>query len=391
MSALFNRVPVSLKWFNWGMFLLSEHNAFDYLVNLGICDRQHRPIEILPLRGKNLNLHLKFADSPGWLVKQEVMDQQGCSELFLGEWAVQDLINNTHRLAPLRTFIPPIVHYDPEAAILVSQFLEGHQNLESYDQLWDCPFGRDIAASLGRNLGTLHQLTYQPNGTEIRDHLECLYPDAVRSSPPSSFSALRPFIPEMLGWVRQDALTFFRWYQSQPPLIQALETLSKTWSACCLTHQDLQFGNWLLNRETRSLQLIDWEHAGWGDPLTDLATLLTHPLQLWLSQLPPPSFGSWQQRCDAATLPFEKIQPSLMAIASSYFEAFPEALSESTLPESTLPRVLQWTGRRLIDEVETRIQYHFAIGPVEANLLHFAQQLILHPDGLVPVLFNQAL
>ena len=368
------------------MFLLSEQNAFDYLVDLGICDRQHLPVEVLPLPGKNLNLHLKFVGSPDWLVKQEVMDQQGCSELFLGEWAVQDLINHTHRLAPLRTFIPPIVHYDPSSAILVSQFLAGYQNLDSYYQSLNCPFDRDIAAALGRHLGTLHQLTYQPGKTEIRDYLERLYPDAVRSNPPSSFSALRPFIPEMFGWVRQDTLTFFQWYQSQPPLIQALETLSKTWSACCLTHQDLQFGNWLLHRETRSLQLIDWEHVGWGDPLTDLATLLANPLELWLSQLPPASFGSWQQRCDAASLPFDRIQPSLMAIASSYFEAFPESLSEFALP-----RILQWTGRRLIDEVETRIQYHCAIGPVEANLLHFAQQLILHPDVLVPVFFDQAL
>ena len=366
------------------MFILSEQNAFSYLVSLGICDHQTTPIDILPLPGKNLNLHLKFADSPDWLVKQEVTDQQGCCELFMGEWAVQDLINSTSSLTPLRTFIPPIVHYDRSAAILVSQFLEGHQNLELYDQALDCPFDREIATMLGLHLGTLHQLTYQPGETTIRDQLERLYPDAIRSNPPSDFLALKPFIPEQFGWLRQDALTFFRWYQSQPDLIQALETLSKTWSACCLTHQDLQFGNWLVSSETRSLQLIDWEHVGWGDPLTDLATLLTYPLLRWLSQLPPPNFGSWQQRCDAASLPFDTLQPSLVALVSSYFEAFPEALSKDALL-----RVSQWMGRRLIHEVETHIQYHCPIGAVEANLLHFAQQLILHPNVLVPVLFDR--
>ena len=366
------------------MFVLSEQNAFAYLVSLGICDRQNIPIEIRPLPGKNLNLHLKFANSPDWLVKQEVIDQQGCCELFMGEWAVQDLINSIPRLAPLRTFIPPIIHYDRSAAILVSQFLEGHQNLELYCEALDCPFDREIAAMLGRHLGTLHRLTYQSGETVIRDHLERLYPDAVRSSPPSDFLVLEPFIPEQFGWLRKDALTFFRWYQSQPDLIQALEILSKTWSACCLTHQDLQFGNWLINCETRSLQLIDWERGGWGDPLTDLATLLTYPLQQWLSSLPSPAFGSWQQRCDAASLPFDRLQPSLIALTSSYFEVFPEAWSKDALP-----RVLQWMGRRLIYEVETYIQYHCPIGAVEANLLHFAQQLILHPDVLVPVLFDQ--
>ena len=221
------------------MFLLSEQNAFAYLVSLGICDRQNIPIEILPLPGKNLNLHLKFANSQDWLIKQEVIDQRGCCELFVGEWAVQYLINSTPNLASLRKFVPPIVHYDRSAAILVSQFLEGHQNLELYYQALDCPFDREVATTLGEHLGTLHRLTHQSGETMIRDHLECLYPDAVRSNPPSSFLALEPFIPEQFGWLRQDALTFFRWYQSQPSLIKALETLSKTWSACCLTHQDV--------------------------------------------------------------------------------------------------------------------------------------------------------
>ena len=366
------------------MFRLSEQNAFAYLVDLGICDRESIPIDILPLPGKNLSLHLKFANSPGWLVKQEVIDQQGCCELFLAEWAVQDLINSIPSLAPLRTFVPPIAHYDRSAAVLVSQFLEEHQSLELYSQALDCPLDRETAAMMGRYLGTLHRLTHQSDGTMICDHLERLCPIAVRSNPPSDFLALEPFVPEQFGWLRQDALTFFRWYQSQPDLIQALETLSKTWSACCLTHQDLQFGNWLINRETRSLQLIDWERGGWGDPLTDLATLLTYPLQQWLSSLPPPTFGSWQQRCDAASFPFDTLQSSLVALTSSYFVAFPEALLKDALP-----RILQWMGRRLIYEVETHIQYHCPIGAVEANLLHFAQQLILHPDVLVPVLFDQ--
>jgi hypothetical protein len=364
------------------MFLISEENAFSYLVNLGFCKPDRPPIEVLPLPGKNLNLHLKFPDSPDWLIKQEIMDQQGCDELFLGEWAVHKLIAHIDRLAPLRTFIPPIAHYDRSAAILVSRFLTQHENLGDYFEVQDGVFDRTIAADLGQRLGMLHRLTFQQQGD--RDYLESLYPDIMRSRVPSEFSPLKPFVPEMFGWVRNDALMFFRWYQNQPQVIQALETLAKTWTGCCLTHQDLQFGNWLIQPETRSLQLIDWERFGWGDPLTDLANLLINPLQVWIRSLPPPTAGTWEQRCNAASIPFDVIQPGLIALIDAYFTEFPQVLSTECLP-----RILQWMGRRLIYEVETSIQYHLPIGTLDANLLHFAQQLILYPDVVVSIFFDR--
>jgi hypothetical protein len=360
------------------MFILSENTAFHYLTDLGLCNGDRPPIEVLPLPGKNLNLHLKFEHSTDWLIKQETMDQHGCDDLFLGEWAVQDLINHTDRLTPLRAFIPPIVHYDRGSSILVSHFLEHHQSLDDY-----CESGIEtsIASTLGQHLGMLHRLTFRQEADG--EHLRSIHPALVPSQCPSEFSPLRPFIPEMFGWVRSDALTFFRWYQNQPLLIDALDSLSKTWSASCLTHQDLQLGNWLVHPESRSVQLIDWEHVGWGDPLTDVADLLTDPLQRWLSGLPPPTAGTWQERCDRAIVPFHRIQTCITTLVDAYFSAFPEALSAIALP-----RILQWVGRSLIRDVEVRIQYHRRIGATEANWLHFAQQLILYPEVFVSVFFD---
>ncbi len=365
------------------MFILSENNAFTYIKDLGICQSDRPPVSIHPLPGKNLNLHLKFENSTDWLVKQETMDQHGCNELFLGEWAVQDLINQTDRLSPLRSFIPPIAHYDRESSILVSPFLTHYENLHDYCEERS-GLKTSIASSLGQHLGQMHRLTY--GQSRDREHLRSIEQSLIPSDCPAECSPLRPFIPEMFGWVRSDALTFFRWYQNQPQLINELETLSKTWSACCLTHQDLQFGNWLIHPDTRSLQLIDWEHVGWGDPLTDLANLLTDPLQHWLKGLPPPTAGTWQERCDRAVLPFDKIQICVIALVDSYIAEFPDGLSSNKFA-----RLLQWIGRNLIYEVEVRIQYHHRIGTIEANWLHFAQQLILYPDALVSVLFDRDL
>lgn len=364
------------------MNVLSEDNVFSYLVEKGFCEGDRLPLEVLPLPGKNLNFRVKFADSIDWIIKQETHDQHGCNELFLGEWAVQDLIDRTPRLAALRTFIPPVAHYDRENAILVSHFLVNHDNLWSYYDSLDCPFDATIAHRLGSHLGKLHHLTFQQ--TLDRDHLKAIDPDLIPSHCPSDFAPVERFIPEMWGWIRNDSIPFFKWYQNQPELQTALETLEQTWQASCLTHQDLQFGNCLFNPETRSIQLIDWEKVCWGDPSTDIANLFGTYLHLWLESLPPPHHGNWKQRCSDATIPLATIQPSLIAVIEGYFESFPLEQSQMKLSQ-----ILQWAGRYLIHKVETHIQYHRLIGSSEANFLHFAQQLILHPDLLLPMLLDR--
>jgi hypothetical protein len=82
--------------------------------------------------------------------------------------------------------------------------------------------------------------------------------------------------------------------------------------------------------------------------MTDVANLLASYLQLWLESLPPLQFGTWQARCEAATIPIAQIQHHLIALMEAYGAAAPDVASLlklaspsslTSLP-SHLPRIL---------------------------------------------------
>jgi thiamine kinase-like enzyme len=384
------------------MFRLSKDNVFSYLIkqNLFLAE-DAPPIDVHPLSGKNLNLRLKFADGSDWLVKQEIITQSGgvadCAEEFLGEWAVQSLLQQMPELSALSGLIPPLRCYDRENAILVGTYLSNYVNLSDYYDQDDCAYSATLAGSVGDCLGRLHQLT--DNQRHHADWLErTRWLDSVC---PRAIAPVSPFTPAMFGRLRDDAITFFRWYQNQPEVDAAIVELAASWQGRCLVHQDLRLENWLLHQDYPGslgsdpvngllggdrdpVQLIDWEKVGWGDPLTDLANLISMYLLLWLDSIPPKFVGDWSQRLAAATVPLKLLQPSLQMLVAQYRQAFPAVADR---PDWEV-RLIQWMGRYLIGEVETDIAYHRPMGSRAVLMLQMAKQCLLQPQVLYMSIFG---
>lgn len=370
------------------MKLLSAQTVFSYLIEQNLClPEDDAPVAILPLSGKNMNLRLRFANGQDLIVKQETHDQHGCANEFASEWAAQ-LIFQRPELQVLRNFIPRLQHYDAQHSVLVGPYLSDYDNLADYYESGDAvivdPFAPAIAQAIGQQLGQLHRLTWRND--DCRTALQAQSPDLILSQCPSSLAPIGPLSPEIFGWVRDDGLVFFRWYQSQPELIAALQVLADNWRSDCLIHRDLKFGNWLLHHEWQSqlaqkapnhtLQLIDWEKMGWGDPIADLAQMIAAYLALWLDSIPSLPDADWSQRLAAATVPIAAIQPSLKALLQSYFAVFPELLANHGQPPDQL---WPWVGRYLIHLIERDVEYHEPLDATSVGQLQLAKQFILQP------------
>jgi hypothetical protein len=386
------------------MKLLSTQTVFSYLIEQNLClAEDDAPIAILPLSGKNMNLRLKFA-------KQEAHHQHGCSHEFANEWAAQ-LIFQQPELQSLRNFIPRLQHYDAQHSVLVGPYLSDYDNLSDYYDCGDGDGGDDgdgddsvapvmpqfdpaIARSIGQQLGQLHRLTWQNDN--CRAALQAQSSDLIIADCPMNLAPIEPLSPEIFGWVRDDGLMFFRWYQSQPELIATLQALAAQWQPTCVIHQDLKFGNWLLHRDwqlqlpqalsTATLQLIDWEKMGWGDPIGDLAQMLAAYLELWLDSIPAATEGNWADRLAAAAVPIAAICPSIKRLLRSYFGIFPELL---VAPHQPPDRLWQWVGRYLIAQVQRDIEYHEPLDGVAVGKLQLAKQFILQPRATSSQLLTQ--
>jgi Phosphotransferase enzyme family len=378
-------------------FLLSSQNVFQYLTEQRIWSLQpNPPSQVKPKGGKNFNLLVSFSEGYHFLVKQERHDLEGKTDgEFWHEWAIHEFLNLFPELGFLCSFISEIVHFDPDRSILVLDYLDDYCDLtDFYHQ--ECTFPAEIAASVGTMLATIHRTILDRQ--DYKDFFSQKKWDKVCvESIPSIFHGLSRVSSEVFGMVRTNCLDFFRLYQRDEHLGQAIAQLKDAWEPCCLIHNDLRLCNFLLHLDWESIQaqakpgnpniirLIDWEKFTWGDPAFDLGTVIAGYLGIWLDSLIiNPEIGIDTALRLAAT-PLEHLQPSLIAFIRAYFESFP-ALHERR--PNVMAYVMQFAGVVLIRKILVKLDHRSAFGNTEICMLHVAKTLLCDPEKSIPTIFG---
>src|SRR5262249_41759348 len=98
------------------------------------------------------------------------------------------------------------------------------------------------------------------------------------------------------------------------------------WKTDKFIHMDLRWSNCFLPRPELKkgagvdpcLNIVDWELAGWGDPLWDVGTILSNFLSFWVSGIPVTGGCHPDRYLDAAEVPLERLRPAMRAFWLSY-------------------------------------------------------------------------
>lgn len=411
------------------MFLLNDQNVFQYLVEQKVIkpDKQKQGL-IESKICKNFNLLIHFPDHRHLLVKQEPHDQNGNTHQdFLHEWQVYQLVRSQLELNHIQPLLSEAIHFDSTHAILVFNYRVDYCDLEDFyaqNQAQACRFPRSIAAALGTTLAEVHRATFDRQDYQkflaVRDRdgeaeeidqeeRDDENPDGeITESVPDLKADLEKLTPEIFGTVSADGLKFYELYQRYDSLGQAIRDLNAAYEPCCLTHNDLKLSNVLLHLEWESLlrlgdrscldsasvqgtggdsplRLIDWEKWDWGDPASDLGTLIASYLKLWLKSLMVRSSIPLDMALQLAPLPLEWVQPSIVALTQSYLAHFPEILKHSP---NFLRRTMQFAGLSLIESIQTKLHYYEPFGNIEICMLQVAKTLLCHPLESVPIVFG---
>lgn len=376
------------------MFLLSSENVFAYLSEHSLFDLETlKQSQIEPKSAKNFNLLLSLRDGRRLLVKQERVNAQGkTAGEFSHEWRIQEITKNFAELDILRAYLPEILHFNPEASILVFNYLNDYRDLADF-YAKTTVFSPIIATTIGTILATLHRSTYDRQDYQdyFSQNLDSVY------SPASFLQGLERISPNVFGLVPADGLKFFALYQRFDSLGQAIAQLVNTFNPCCLVHNDLKLNNVLLHTEwekilTRAepsdpiaVRLIDWERCCWGDPAFDLGTVIASYLQLWLSSLIVSKTIQIEESLRLAIIPLEQIQPSLAALTQAYLRQFPEIL---LYHPNFLHRIIQFAGLALIQQIQAMIQHQKSFGNAGICMLQVSKSLLCRPAASVTTVFG---
>ena len=367
---------------------LSSHNVANYLKGLALCtDADQDLVQIDSIPAKNFNLLVTLSNGSKYLVKQERYDSDGkTAGEFLNEWRIQEFLQQFPELGNFRALLPVVLHFDSVNSIMVSKYLDDYGDLADF-YAKENVFPIAIASSIGTIIATIHRSTY--NRQEYEDfykNTNTLPINRVKYL----ISKMERVEPEIFGMVPPDVLKFISLYQRYDSLGQVIAELSTAFKPCCLTQNDLKVNNILLHVDSYKssdsiVPLIDWERANWGDPAFDLGILITTYLVIWLNSLVISNSLTIEESLRLATIPLEKLQPSIAALACTYFDNFPEILEHR--PDFLL-RVVQFTGFGLIHQVLAMMQNKVPLGNTGIAILQVAKSLLCRPEQSMQTIFG---
>jgi thiamine kinase-like enzyme len=370
-------------------FLLNSHNVFEYLVEHDLCDHSEQALtKIEPITAKNFNLLVTFLDNRKLLVKQERHNQEGkAAGEFLGEWRIQEFLQRFPELEHLRPFLPEVLHFDRENSIIIFSYLDDYRDLMDF-YTKENSFPTEIAAAIGTLLGMIHRDTF--NHQKYQDFFSQSPDNSTPDQVTNLVQRLERIGPEIFGLVPADGLKFFALYQRYDSLAQAIAQLGSAFTPSCLTHNDLKLNNILLHTNWQQssngiVRLIDWERSAWGDPSSDLGTLISSYVQIWLGSLVISKSLSIEESLQLAMTPLEIVQLSIATLTQAYLQTFPDILEHR--PDFLL-RVVQFAGFALIQQIQAMIQYQKSFGNAGIAMLQVAKTLLCRPEQSMPTIFG---
>jgi Phosphotransferase enzyme family len=376
-------------------FLLSYKNVFEYLIRQGICSEENQSLVKIELKpAKNFNLLLTLPDGRQLLVKQEPHNHQGkTAGEFLKEWQFQNVLQNFPEFSHLRCSCSQAIHFDMANSIIIFDYLPDYRDLADFYSR-DNIFPDHIAIAISTTLASIHRLTL-----DRQDYRQIFEPSpGVFINP--TFEMIRDLeklTPAIFSRFPDDALKFFELYQRYSKLEQAIAELSNAIEPCCLIHDDLKLNNILLANNWEEaiystslsansiIRLIDWEKSNWGDPASDLGTLIASYLQIWLYSLITSKTIPIEESLHLATTPLELLQESIAALANTYLNKFPEIVERR--PDFLL-RVIQFSGLALIQAIMATLQHQKTFGNSEICILQVAKTLLCRPEQSMQTVFG---
>jgi aminoglycoside phosphotransferase (APT) family kinase protein len=319
---------------------LTEANVLHYLLEKRFAGSQDVVAGQYTVRGlsrRNRNFRVS-SGAQEYLVKQvRKWDADGRASLER-EAAVYWQARTNPSLAPVATLAPQCHAWDPLNAILIIEYLPEHS------ELYDLPerFDPHLARLAGHAMGAFHRAMRSP---EYRS----LFPAEL----PQQLSMHETNEQDMAD-ASAGQRELVRAVRKYPEFGPALDQLREDWRAEAVIQGDWKLDNCLIAPGRDRLRVVDWEFAGWGDPVWDLGTLLQSYWNFWV--LWPSEY------------PIEEIQPALRAVLKSYEQP------------DVAERAIRFAGARMLQTAFEHLQKLDMMTAAAVRLIQASLNILTRPE-----------
>lgn len=257
-----------------------------------------------------------------------------------------------------------LLHHDVDTGVAIFDLIEPGDSLRGH-QMRIGRFPLVWARALGAGLARLHRAPVEVAALAHRGP-----PDVLSFGLPS-FGMVLSSGPATLKLVEI--------LQSSPSLVSGLAQMKAEWRDDRLIHGDIRWDNCLIEsaasgRRKRRLRLVDWEHAGPGDPAWDLGSALGDYLAVWVASIPVAPTLRPDRALPLARVPLRKVQPAIAALWKAYRATSDAAASD------ILPRAVRLAGARLVQAAFEQVDSSPQVTGAALTLLQVGANVVEHPD-----------
>jgi thiamine kinase-like enzyme len=270
------------------------------------------------------------------------------------ETTMLGLLDEVELPPKVRAAIPRILAVDAETRVLIIDAIPPCLSLHDFmakEHLIPEPYLRALA----RILAALHSIPVE----SIRER----YGDRMLGPP-----VPRNTVVSMNEYVHGCGLEFDDYLTSMQELEPRFRELQDRWRPDSLIHFDLGGDNVLFPAERQEgvlpVRLIDWELAGFGDPMYDIGFLIG---QLFVGEMR-------QARFTAGAADWV---PQLQANTRNFMRAY---TSDVHVSAEDMERIMQYAGIALLVHSAVRLQQLGGLGRIGYLCLRFGKRFVQHPD-----------
>ena len=264
----------------------------------------------------------------------------------------------------LRQLAPPLLHHDRASNVAVTAGLTGSRPMREVCA-WRPPGDGLLVRRVAEALARLHTRTRGgvPAGGAP-------YPVHV-TNPVPTFGAITP-----ADYARAPGARFPDFLAAVQEIDEALRSLRGSWQATCLVHGDFKDDNVMVGGSPHDPEVtfVDWEMAGWGDPLWDVGSMVGQFMYHWASSIKRGGGRDLAALVRDAGVPFPLVRASASAFARTYARS-------ARLPRvrEQLARVMQYAGVFLLHRVKATLELHCVLPPEAWSCLQVGKTLVADP------------
>jgi aminoglycoside phosphotransferase (APT) family kinase protein len=317
---------------------------------------------IEPVPRRNANYRLTTRQGPQYLIKQATGPENAAT--LAREAAMYRLLAQS--AAPFaRRCLPQLHGHDDRRGLLILELFVDAQDLRR--QFAHGTFPVDLVAAAGAALGALHRAT-------AREKIAALAPAL---GPPWAASLHHPAIDWMRDLSAAD-VELISLVQRSSEFCKLLDAERTGWQGTCVIHGDYKWDNCLATDGggVRSVRLVDWEAAGWGDPAWDVGSAFTDFLGDWLGSIPLLGAPLGARLSALARHPLTSMRPSLRAFWSAYIAAVGVSGPDAN---QLLLRATRYGGVRLLQSAFEHGQHAGELMASMATLAQLAFNVLRRP------------